>query len=69
MRLQHLLDACVATFRENEDLPNTTNPDDWPASPARRASGSSTSARSSPVARAPRRARAIDTVNNTGQYL
>ena len=29
MRLQHLLDACVDEFRENEDLPNTTNPDDW----------------------------------------
>src|SRR5690625_6693478 len=29
IRLQHLLDACVDEFRENEDLPNTTNPDDW----------------------------------------
>ncbi|MCI9887642.1 proteasome ATPase [Micrococcales bacterium 31B] len=26
---QHLLDAVAAEFRENEDLPNTTNPDDW----------------------------------------
>ena len=29
LRLQHLLDACTREFRENEDLPNTTNPDDW----------------------------------------
>jgi len=29
IRVQHLLDACVDEFRENEDLPNTTNPDDW----------------------------------------
>jgi proteasome-associated ATPase len=29
LRLQHLLDSCVDEFRENEDLPNTTNPDDW----------------------------------------
>ena len=29
IRLQHLLSACVDEFRENEDLPNTTNPDDW----------------------------------------
>jgi proteasome-associated ATPase len=29
LRLQHLLDACIDEFRENEDLPNTTNPDDW----------------------------------------
>ena len=26
---QHLLGACVDEFKENEDLPNTTNPDDW----------------------------------------
>ena len=26
---QHLLDACAREFHENEDLPNTTNPDDW----------------------------------------
>jgi proteasome-associated ATPase len=29
IRVQHLLSACVDEFRENEDLPNTTNPDDW----------------------------------------
>ena len=27
--LQQLLTACYDEFRENEDLPNTTNPDDW----------------------------------------
>ena len=29
IRVQHVLSACVDEFRENEDLPNTTNPDDW----------------------------------------
>ncbi|MBU6243740.1 MAG: proteasome ATPase [Actinomycetales bacterium] len=29
VRVQHLLAACIDEFRENEDLPNTTNPDDW----------------------------------------
>ena len=29
IKLAHLLAACVDEFRENEDLPNTTNPDDW----------------------------------------
>ncbi len=29
LRRQHLIDACATEFRENEDLPNTTNPDDW----------------------------------------
>ncbi len=27
--LEDLLDATVQEYRENEDLPNTTNPDDW----------------------------------------
>lgn len=29
LRQQHLIDAIVDEFKENEDLPNTTNPDDW----------------------------------------
>ena len=29
LRISHLLAACVDEFKENEDLPNTTNPDDW----------------------------------------
>ncbi len=29
LRVEHLLTACVEEFKENEDLPNTTNPDDW----------------------------------------
>ncbi len=27
--LEHLLEACADEVAENEDLPNTTNPDDW----------------------------------------
>jgi proteasome-associated ATPase len=29
LREQYLLDAIVQEFKEHEDLPNTTNPDDW----------------------------------------
>mgnify|MGYP003440545661 FL=1 len=29
VRLAHLLGACADEIMENEDLPNTTNPDDW----------------------------------------
>jgi proteasome-associated ATPase len=29
IRVDHLLAACVDEFKENQDLPNTTNPDDW----------------------------------------
>lgn len=29
IRVQHLVSACLEEFKENEDLPNSTNPDDW----------------------------------------
>ena len=29
LRMSHLISAVVTEFRENEDLPNTTNPDEW----------------------------------------
>jgi len=29
IRVEHILASCVDEFKENEDLPNTTNPDDW----------------------------------------
>jgi proteasome-associated ATPase len=29
VRLDHVLGACAAEIGENEELPNTTNPDDW----------------------------------------
>ncbi|MBU6146785.1 MAG: proteasome ATPase [Actinomycetales bacterium] len=69
IRLSHLLAACVAEFRENEDLPNTTNPDDWA-----RISGKKgerivfirTLIQSKQGAQA---GRSIETVAHTGQYL
>lgn len=29
LRVEHLLTSAMAELKENEDLPNTTNPDDW----------------------------------------
>jgi proteasome-associated ATPase len=29
VRVEHLIASCFDEFHENEDLPNTTNPDDW----------------------------------------
>nr|WP_203732046.1 proteasome ATPase [Streptomyces sp. SID12501] len=69
IRVSHLLQACVDEFKENEDLPNTTNPDDWA-----RISGKKgerivyirtliTSKQGADTGRS------IDTVANTGQYL
>ena len=50
---QDLLDSIRQEFREHEDLPNTTNPDDWAKISGRRASASCSCARSSPRARKP----------------
>jgi proteasome-associated ATPase len=69
IRVEHLLSACVEEFRENEDLPNTTNPDDWA-----RISGKKgerivfirTIVQGKKGSEAPR---TIETVTSTGQYL
>jgi proteasome-associated ATPase len=68
VRMQHLLAACVDEFRENEDLPNTTNPDDWA-----RISGKKGERivyiRTLISGKGAESGRAIDTIGNTGQYL
>ncbi|MGI8881225.1 MAG: proteasome ATPase [Jatrophihabitans sp.] len=68
IRIQHLLAACVDEFRENEDLPNTTNPDDWA-----RISGKKGERivyiRTLISGKGSDTGRAIDTASNTGQYL
>jgi proteasome-associated ATPase len=68
LRVQHLLAACVDEFTENEDLPNTTNPDDWA-----RISGKKGERivyiRTLISGKGTETGRAIDTIGNTGQYL
>ena len=68
LRVQHLLDAIVDEFAENEDLPNTTNPDDWA-----RISGKKGERivyiRTLVTGKNAESGRAIDTASNTGQYL
>ncbi len=68
LRLQHLVSACLDEFRENEDLPNTTNPDDWA-----RISGKKGERivyiRTLVTGKGTESGRAIDTISNTGQYL
>ncbi|WP_433655482.1 proteasome ATPase [Nocardia sp. CA-128927] len=68
LRLQHLYDSIQDEFSENEDLPNTTNPDDWARISGKKGerivyirtlvTGKNASA-----------SRAIDTESSTGQYL
>jgi proteasome-associated ATPase len=68
LRLSHLSTACVDEFKENEDLPNTTNPDDWA-----RISGKKGERivyiRTLVTGKGADSGRSIDTVANTGQYL
>ncbi|GAB2913702.1 proteasome ATPase [Rhodococcus aerolatus] len=68
LRVQHLLDSIVDEFAENEDLPNTTNPDDWA-----RISGKKGERivyiRTLVTGKTSSASRAIDTESNTGQYL
>jgi proteasome-associated ATPase len=69
MRLQHLLDACVDEFRENEDLPNTTNPDDWARISGKKGERIVYIRTLISGGKGAEAGRSIDTVSNTGQYL
>jgi proteasome-associated ATPase len=68
LRIQHLLDSIADEFAENEDLPNTTNPDDWA-----RISGKKGERivyiRTLVTGKSSSTSRAIDTESNLGQYL
>ncbi|MCZ2860911.1 proteasome ATPase [Blastococcus sp. VKM Ac-2987] len=68
LRVSHLTQACLDEFKENEDLPNTTNPDDWA-----RISGKKGERivyiRTLISGKGNEAGRAIDTATNTGQYL
>ena len=68
LRVSHLQDAIADEFAENEDLPNTTNPDDWA-----RISGKKGERivyiRTLVSGKQSEGSRAIDTAPNTGQYL
>ncbi len=69
LRVEHILASCVDEFKENEDLPNTTNPDDWARISGKKGERIvyirtliSTKDGTEP-------GRSIHTVENTGQYL
>jgi len=69
MRVAHLMSACIDEFHENEDLPNTTNPDDWARISGKKGERivyirTLVSGKTGTEA-----GRSIDTVANTGQYL
>jgi proteasome-associated ATPase len=69
IRVGHLLAACVDEFRENEDLPNTTNPDDWARISGKKGERIVYIRTLIQGKQGSEAGRAIDTVANTGQYL
>jgi proteasome-associated ATPase len=69
LRLQHLMSACIDEFKENEDLPNTTNPDDWARISGKKGERIVYIRTLVTSAKGSESGRSIDTVANTGQYL
>ena len=69
LRIQHMLQACVDEFKENEDLPNTTNPDDWARISGKKGERIVFIRTLITGKQGTEPGRSIDTVSNTGQYL
>ncbi len=69
LRVQHMLQACVDEFKENEDLPNTTNPDDWARISGKKGERIVFIRTLVTGKQGTEPGRSIDTVANTGQYL
>ncbi|WP_194151110.1 proteasome ATPase [Thermomonospora catenispora] len=69
LRVSHLLAACVDEFSENEDLPNTTNPDDWARISGKKGERIVYIRTLVSGKQGAEAGRSIDTVANTGQYL
>ncbi len=69
IRVAHLLAACIDEFRENEDLPNTTNPDDWARISGKKGERIVFIRTLVAGKQGTEAGRSIDTVANTGQYL
>jgi proteasome-associated ATPase len=69
LRVSHLMQACVDEFKENEDLPNTTNPDDWARISGKKGERIVFIRTLITGKQGTEPGRSIDTVANTGQYL
>ena len=69
LRIDHLMQACLDEFAENEDLPNTTNPDDWAKISGKKGERIVFIRTLISSNKGTQPGRSIDTVSNTGQYL
>ncbi len=69
IRVVHLLNGCLDEFAENEDLPNTTNPDDWARISGKKGERIVFIRTLISGKQGTEPGRSIDNVANTGQYL
>jgi proteasome-associated ATPase len=69
LRIGHLMQAIVDEFAESEDLPNTTNPDDWAKISGKKGERIVFIRTLISSNKGTQPGRSIDTVTNTGQYL
>jgi proteasome-associated ATPase len=67
IHLEYILEAVREEFKENEDLPNTTNPDDWARISGRK--GEKIINVRTLISGINRAERSIETVGGSGQYL
>jgi len=69
IRISHLQAALLDEFRENEDLPNTTNPDDWARISGKKGERIVFIRTLTHGKQGTEPGRSIETIANTGQYL
>ena len=69
LRVSHLMTAIIDEFKENEDLPNTTNPDDWARISGKKGERIVYIRTLISGSKGDEAGRSIDTIANTGQYL
>ena len=69
LRVDHLLQSVVDEFKENEDLPNTTNPDDWARISGKKGERIVYIRTLIKTKEGNEPGRSISTIANTGQYL
>nr|WP_298253045.1 proteasome ATPase [uncultured Arthrobacter sp.] len=69
LRIEHLMRAVVDEFREHEDMPNTTNPDDWARISGKKGERITYIRTIVQGKTGQEPGRSLETTANTGQYL
>jgi proteasome-associated ATPase len=69
LRIEHLMQSCLDEFKENEDLPNTTNPDDWARISGKKGERIVYIRTLIKTKEGSEPGKSISTIANTGQYL